>query len=266
MTTEPTASTLITINRFYHINTQDYLTQKNISDLYFWYQARKILIDDLLKSKLGNFSPDRKILDIGCGTGTELEILKKYGQVSGLDIDDSALNIIKTHGCLTIKGDIESIHLEKDSFDCICCFDVLEHLRNDQAVLEKIYASLRPDGYIFFTAPTFSFLFSTHDKFSGHLRRYSRKELQTKLFTAGFQNIDLNYWNFLLFFPIALIRFIKKIIFINTLKAQKFSTDAKPLNSLLNKFLFLLLNLENLAIKNNIRFPFGLTIFGSAKK
>jgi len=248
------------------MNTQDYLTQKNISDLYFWYQARKILIDNLLKSKLGNFSPDRKILDIGCGTGTELEILKKYGQVSGLDIDDSALNIIKAHGCLTIKGDIENITLEKNSFDGICCFDVLEHLRGDQAVLEKIYTALKPGGYIFFTVPAFNFLFSTHDMFSGHHRRYGKKDLQTKLLSAGFHNVNLNYWNFLLFFPITLIRIVKKIIFINALKTQKFSTDAKPLNSFLNKLLFELLNIENQAIKNHVRLPFGLSIFGSAKK
>ncbi len=248
------------------MNTQDYLEQKKSDDLYFWYKARKNLIDYLLNKKLKNFSKKRKILDIGCGTGTELNVLKKYGQVTALDMDITALNIIKKENCNIVEGNIENIELAKENYDCICCFDILEHINNDEKVLKKIYSALKPGGYLLFTVPAFGYLFSTHDKYSGHIRRYTKKDLQIKLNNNYFKKINLGFWNFFLFIPIALIRIIKKVIFLNLLTTKNYTTDAKPLNKYINSLLYYILDTENALIRKNIPLPFGLTIFGSAKK
>lgn len=248
------------------MNTQDYIAQKESDSLYFWYRARKILIDQMLGQKFNSFREDREILDVGCGTGTELDILKKYGKVTAIDMDETALELIRKENCQAIKGDIENIPLAKDHFDCICCFDILEHLNDDKQVLANIYDALKPNGYIFITSPAYQMLYSTHDKYTGHVRRYSKKELWSKLKKSGFKDIELGYWNFFLFLPIALVRLTKKFVFIFLLRSTAHTTDAKPLNRWLNSILFQILNFENILIKRSIKFPFGLTIFGAGKK
>ena len=75
----------------------------------------------------------------------------------------------------------------RDHFDLIGAFDVIEHIEDDEAVLDEARRALRPMGGILLTVPQHRWLWSPVDVFAGHVRRYRRKELIAKLEAAGFE-------------------------------------------------------------------------------
>ncbi len=239
---------------------KDFIQLQNQQNLHFWYKARKNLIFNLLNFEFKNCEQNKLILNIGCGTGTELEILKKFGQVIGLDNNLDAIKLIQKQNYKIITADIEKYNLQNNYYDAICCFDVLEHLRNDQTTLKNIFKSLKKDGFFFFTIPAYQCLFGPHDIYMSHYRRYSKKNILQKLEKAGFQIIKLNYWNSILFPIIFIIRIIKKYI------KKETESETKILNKNLNELLFRILNFENKFIYWNVPILFGLTVYGIAKK
>ena len=244
---------------------KDFLSTGKKESLSFWHKARLNLILYLLKNVLNNYDKNRKILDIGCGTGTELKILSRFGQITALDINKEALELAKKNNCQIILADIEKYDLDNNYYDAVCCFDILEHLENDQQAIKNIFNSLKKGGYFLFTVPAYQFLFSSHDIVLGHQRRYSKKEIALKLKKAGFKMVKLDYWNSLLFPAIFAIRITKKI-FIKISNKNIHKSDLKNYNKYIEQILFYILNLENKLMPYNIKLPFGLTIYGIAKK
>jgi SAM-dependent methyltransferase len=244
---------------------KDYQKNINKNNLHFWYKARLIFIKTLL-TKYKTMLPDNpEILDIGCGTGTELKILKNFGRVSALDINDQALLVAKKTGCQIIKSNLEEDELDKNKFDLICAFDILEHLGKDEEVLHKIYSSLKKNGLLILTVPACPLLFGPHDIALEHKRRYSKKSLISKIKKTGLNIKTIGYWNSLLFPLEALFR-IFKIILSKIKKQKSFQTETKIPSKFLNIFFFYLLNLDNFLFKKTISIPFGLSIYLVAKK
>lgn len=236
----------------------DYLDlEKNTSAFdHFWYRARRKLVDLILR-KYG--IKKMLILEIGCGAGSQLETLSKNGnKVVGSDINIKALGEAKKRGFEVFYQDIEKDIESNLQYDVVCAFDVLEHIKNDEAVLKNIYKLLKKDGFFIFTVPAFQSLFSSHDIYMNHRRRYSRKELKHKLLNNNFKPLDLYYWNSILFPLISLKRLLSK--------KSRPKSDAVRLPKILNLFLFGILMAEVQLIRINIRIPFGLSIVGIGKK
>ena len=245
---------------------KDFQLQQYQEELHFWYKARKNLIFNILNSVLKNYDKNRSILNIGCGTGTELEIIKQFGSVVALDKNQSALSEVKKLNFETMQVDIEKYELPKEYYNAICCFDCLEHLKNDQKAIDNIYQSLKPGGYFIFSVPAFQFLFSSHDIAMEHFRRYGKKEIKYKLEKSGFRVARLDYWNTLLFPVIVAIRLAKKIVYFVLPKEKKHKTEIKNSNKYLNKLLFWILNLENNKFLFNLLKPFGVSVWGIYRK
>jgi SAM-dependent methyltransferase len=243
---------------------KDYILQNNKT--HFWFKAKTKLINILFDITFEDKTANKVILDIGCGIGEETQELKKYGNLILLDNDKTTIDLIKSRNRQAILGDIEKIDLKPKSYDYICCFDLLEHLDNDIAALKNIYAGIKEKGYFLFTVPAYKCLLSAHDMALDHRRRYNKKDLEVKLKNAGFNEIKMYYWNSLLFPFIAIIRCLKKIIYIKLLKKEKFISEAKPMNCFINSLLYVILIFEVCLIKANKSLPYGLTICGYAKK
>jgi hypothetical protein len=83
--------------------------------------------------------------------------------------------------------------------------DVLEHVEDDKSFIVDIADTyLADNGYVLITAPAFQFLFSSHDKFLKHHRRYKRKEIVDLANHANLQCLASGY----LFFSLLPIRYI----------------------------------------------------------
>lgn len=236
----------------------DYLDFKKIGfdSNFFWYRARRGLIKIILEKYKVR---DKKILEIGCGVGGQLQVLSSLdNEVFGSDVNKEALDEASKLGFKVFYQDAEKELGESEKYDVICAFDVLEHIKDDSLALKNIGKALKKDGLLIFSVPAFQFLYSGHDIYMGHHRRYSMRDLRQKLVNNDFQIIKIFYWNFFLF-PLA---FFSRVVF----KKKTIKSDVQKIPKLLNFILLVILFLENFLIKIGLRFPCGVSIFGVAKK
>lgn len=220
----------------------------------FYFKAKNELIEQFIKKLNKN---NINILILGNGPSESLRTLNKYGKVYATDIDQQSLNLIPKNSFFKkIKANIMNLPLKNNFFDIIICCDVLEHVKKDKKAVNEIYRVLKKEGNVLCTVPAFQFLFSSHDISLGHIKRYSKKEL-LDLF-KNFKLIKISFWNFFMFFPIAIKRLINKN---KTPKIDELSIIPKKINNILYK----ILNFEN-NILNHLDFPIGLSLFIILKK
>jgi SAM-dependent methyltransferase len=239
----------------------DYHLQKDKGYLHFWYQARNGFISSWLGRLYPGAKGDLAIMDLGCGCACELESLKKFGSVKGLEVNRESAEIARSKGVEVVVSDIAEADIGGDVYDLVAALDFLEHVKDDRAVLAKIHASLKPGGRALIMVPAHAFLFGPHDRAMGHWRRYSLKELKEKLAAAGFRDVKIGYWNVLLFPFIFIWRLVKRMVVPKAAATQDFSIPSRAAN------LFFL----NIILLENIFYPLtrflpGLSLTVSAKK
>jgi hypothetical protein len=92
----------------------------------------------------------------------------------------------------------------------VILMDVLEHIKNDAVFLQSILEKIPQGGLIFITVPAFQFLFSAHDEFLKHYRRYRRKTLLALLNDQGLYIHQCHYFYTSLFWARAAGLLLKK--------------------------------------------------------
>lgn len=224
-----------------------YQTESN----HWWHKAKRAYVVGMI----GDHADKNKktILDVGCGTGKNMEELSSLGVVYGIDSSDEALLFCKKRRLKNIqKGLIEKIPFEKNSLDVVCALDVLEHVDDVEAISE-IYRVLKNKGILIFTVPAFSWLWSKWDEVLGHKRRYSPNMLQ-KLFPDDKWIVKRQtFIHSFLVLPTYLIRLIKS-------KSNKqYSSDFQLMNPPFNLILGFLSHLEQMAVKR-YDMPFGTSL------
>jgi ubiquinone/menaquinone biosynthesis C-methylase UbiE len=233
---------------------KDYLSGKSESN--FWFRAKRDLITDLLEKNYPRHSEKLKILSIGVGTGDELEILNKFGEVYIIDIEKKALELIPNKFYKKkMVCDACNIKYKDNFFDLVVSFDVFEHIKDDKKAISEVHRVLKQKGTLIFSVPAFQFLYGPHDRALNHKRRYSKNKIKKRL--ERFEQISLDYWNFFLFLPLAIMRILKKN---STPKVEN-----PNLNPLIGALLYKILKLENFLIRKNFKTPFGITIVGVYK-
>ena len=121
----------------------------------FMYEILNFFQDSLLKSLIyTNITKKSKILDVGCGSGSMLYMLKEFGYHNVLGIDPFISNTIKYNNGLIIK----KVEFEQISgkWDLIMFHHSLEHMPNQQDVFQKISKLLNNKGICIIRIPTIS--------------------------------------------------------------------------------------------------------------
>lgn len=141
----------------------------------FWFKAKNHLVEEQFrKLKKQNL----KILNLGAGTGDDLEVLNKFGKVYVIDINKKELDLIKDNDCVEKKvADACKLPYKNDFFDVVTSFDVFEHIERDDIAVKEVYRVLKKGGSLIFSVPAFQGLYSAHDKALAHFRRYSKKSI-----------------------------------------------------------------------------------------
>jgi SAM-dependent methyltransferase len=222
----------------------------------FWFKAKNDLIS-ILMEKACKEKRDLKILNIGVGTGEDLEILNKFGKNYIIDIDKNALSLIDNRLCQEkIIANASNLPYQDDFFDVAVSFDVFEHIKDQQKAVRECYRVLKENGALVFSVPAFNFLYSSHDRALNHHRRYDRGNLKNLL--SDFSNLKTFFWNSLLFTPIAFKRLFEK-------KARP-KVDHFNFFGWVDALFYRILSVDNFFIKKNGSLPFGLTIVGFCYK
>src|SRR3990172_7909751 len=127
----------------------EYYRMKSLQDYYWWFIGRSRVIQNILRKFLNKSSNKRRILDIGCGTGSTSFVLKSFGDVIGIDKSPLATECKPPYD-IVYNQDFESFNFE-GQYDLIALLDVLEHLDCEEAVLKKVYSLCLDGGYILIT-------------------------------------------------------------------------------------------------------------------
>ncbi len=168
---------------------------KRMEEEYWWHVGRRYIIRRFMEHYLGP-TGSLKILDLGCGTGRNLELLQQFGDAVGVEPPGPGLDQVRAMGIgedVIVGGDAEHIPFDDGTFDLVTAFDVLEHLENDRDGLAEIRRVLKPAGHLLLTVPAYRFLWSVHDEALGHRRRYVASEIHSLLNTSGFVSIRRSY-------------------------------------------------------------------------
>jgi len=225
----------------------DLLEEGNLSTadaLAHWYYRAKFaaLSSHLAQAKV---PATGGIADVGCGLGLFLRMLKRAGRpahaLTGVDIGFTEVRTDPTDG-FTIHPNWP----EGRSYDVMLMMDVLEHCPDDTAVLRGATDHLKPGGTMFITVPAFRALWSAHDVFLKHCRRYNRRELGELIGREPRLQIESLHYFYGLLFPIAAVqRWLQRGI--QDPKSSAMSRLPGPLNALL----YLVCRVEALLMRLN---------------
>ena len=136
------------------------------------------------------------MLETGAGIGNLTRVLcpRRERYIAG-DIDPEYLALLRArfqhrpkmevrHCDLSNPADFEPL---AGAVDSVVCLNVLEHVEDEMAGLRNIYTALQPGGRAIVLVPYGPEIFGSLDTALGHLRRYTREELQRKMEQAGFR-------------------------------------------------------------------------------
>lgn len=236
----------------------------DIEHRHWWFVGRRRTFLHLMASYLERMEAPR-ILDVGCGTGANMEGFAGFGDLFGMDVSMAAIKYARHKGCSLFQADVMRIPFKNDSFDVITAFDVIEHIEDDLAALKEICRACKIGGITVFAVPAFEFLWGEHDELAHHLRRYTRKKLEALVLESGFEIEKISYNNSFLF-PIGVVfRYVKR--FLRILKEDKeirsdFTSTAP---AIVNPVLREIYAFEGKLLKY-LDFPFGLTIICVCRK
>ena len=170
---------------------------------HWWYRARREILSDYL-TRLGHLPKDARILEIGCGTGHNLPMLARFGQVEAIEIDPAARAIASERlGRPVLDAPLPGLPgIARGAYDLIAVLDVVEHIADDVAALASMRDCLKPGGKILIAVPAHQWMWSAHDVVNHHHRRYSKASLGRAIAAAGLKHNGLRWFNSLLF-PLA---------------------------------------------------------------
>lgn len=229
---------------------------------HWYYQSKKIPLFRYFEKVAARENQKLTVVDFGSGSGFfAYELLEAYPdkieKVLLVDIGYSEAEMAATRGQM-----VEKMHYIPEGLNhCIVVMmDVLEHIEDDYAILKIIRDAVGPDSYFFITVPAFMSVWSSHDVYLGHYRRYTIPMVK-KLLDHHHCPIERQYYIYGSIFPLVwMVRKVKK----NTADMENpESSDMAPLPGPVNGLLKMYNSFEmNFRGINKL---FGLTCVAEGK-
>lgn len=230
-----------------------------IEDHHWWYHGRRVvcfkLLDRYLSSRQG-----LEILDVGCGTGLNVQLLGRYGEARGVDMSPDALEICRRRGVENVSlHQAGELPFATESFDLLTAFDVIEHIEDDRGALLEFKRVIRPGGTLLIYTPALPWFYGEHDRIVEHKRRYMAGELRNKIEGAGYELLHLSYVNFFVLPITVLARIVYALA--PTGRHREMDVPPKPANWFLSR----LSEWESHLVMKSV-LPVGLSLAAVARK
>lgn len=205
----------------------------------------------------------RDFLEIGCGTGFVLQgIRAAYPETElfGSEYFQEGLEYARERIPSATFVQLDATEMqETDRYDAIGAFDVIEHIEQDEKVLNNLERALRPGGKLFVTVPQHRWLWSAVDEHVCHVRRYTRAELIEKVKNTGLQ----------IEYVTSFVCLLVPLMWLARLRAK--TSDYDPMGEFqipewLNRSLEIVMNIEFSLLRLGVRFPIGGSLLLVAAK
>ncbi|MBN1992197.1 MAG: class I SAM-dependent methyltransferase [Anaerolineae bacterium] len=241
----------------------EYEWMYHYEDWHWWFTGRRRMAQALFERHIPAAST-QLILDIGCGTGGNLELLARWGSVIGLDLSSLALNLARRRrpsSCL-VQGSGLTLPYPNHTFTLVTAFDVLYHrwITDDHQALAECYRILQPGGWLLLTDSALPGLHSVHDEIYCARQRYTLADIRKKLAKAGFQLQTCSYTNSILLPVVTMVR----------LAARRLPSlgrlDSRPLPAWLNRWLIGVQTLEAKWLRQGRTLPLGSSLICLTQK
>lgn len=224
---------------------------------HWWFVGRRAVILSVARELFGRGR--FRLAEIGCGTGSLLDALAEFGEVTGVEPSPEFFRVARRHNRPVVSGALpNAIPLPPGSLDGVLLLDVLEHIDDDGEALAAVRRLLRPGGVLLCTVPAYQALWSPHDAVLGHRRRYTATALRRLLDGVGFRVTRLTYFNTLLAPPVAVVRFFRRW---RSPHGHDLSVPPEWLNTLLARVFAL-----EAPLLRRVNFPFGISVLAVAQQ
>ena len=229
---------------------------------YFWAPAR----NELIHWMVAKYFPDAtSLLEVGCGPGAVLAHLRsKNGglALTGADALPEALRVARARipNAEFLQADARAIPYQEE-FDVVCALDVIEHIDEDNVVLEAIAGALRSRGGVVISVPQHAWLWSAWDEFHRHRRRYSRSSLLHLLDQAGFEPVRVTS-SVMFLLPLAAASRMR-----NREVTDRYDAYAElRIPPFVNRMFGSVMRLERSLIRRGVSLPVGTSLLVAARK
>ena len=232
---------------------------------HFWFRGFRAFVTPLVAEAVRGIREPR-ILDCGCGTGANVELLSRCGSAFGFDLSATGLELGRASGRKRlVRAGVTAAPFPSATFDLVTSFDVLYSLDSpdERQAVAEMFRMVRPGGFALVNVAAMEMLRGDHSVLSHERRRYSRDSLRALMVSAGFRVVRLTYTNASLFVPLAALRGIQRIRGLAAAggSQREISVPPAPVNALLTAAVLL----EGLWLRY-ANSPFGSSLLCLAKK
>ena len=228
---------------------------------HFWFRGFRRFVRPLLAEAAAG-RRDLAILDAGCGTGNNLQLLASYGRAAGIDLTFSGLAQAQRAGRRVAQASVTHLPFPDATFDLLTSFDVIYALHDAEEALaiREMGRVLRPGGRLVLNVAALPALRGNHSILGGEVRRYTRAVLTDHLSRGGFEVRRITYTNASILPLIAGVRFAQRLTGHHA-SDREITVPPAPVNALLSAALAL----EALALRV-VDMPLGSSLLALAMR
>ena len=232
---------------------------------HFWFRGfRQYMRPALQRATAGMTNP--RILDCGCGTGSNLEMLRDFGSAVGFDLSRIGTEFARTHGHRVAQASLTHMPFPRDAFDVVTSFDVLQVVPDhvEQEGILEMWRVAKPGGWLLLHVAALQLLYGRHSVLSHEHRRYTARSVRALVEGAGFRIERLTYDHFSLLPMMLPLRIVQQVTAsggVVEAGEAEIRVPAAPINAALTA----LVSLEALALRA-INMPIGPSLMCLARK
>ena len=232
---------------------------------HFWFRGFRQYMQPALARATAGVARAR-ILDCGCGTGSNLDMLRPYGDATGFDLTRIGPEFARSHGHRVAQASISHIPFKSGAFDLVTSFDVFQTLPDDveRMGIAEMLRVVKSGGWLLLHVAALKILHGKHSVLSEETRRYTAASLRTLVEGAGFKIERLTYDHFSLLPMMLPVRMWHRLTAKDGIVAAgegEITVPVAPVNAALTA----LVSLEALALRG-INMPIGSSLMCLARK